>query len=85
MKNKNLIVIFLVIIGLLVYGSAYIVDETEQVVITQFGRIIGKPKTSPGLKFKIPFIQTANFFNKNLLDWDGDPGQTMYRALGKVL
>ena len=69
MKNKNLIVIFLVIIGVLIYSSAYIVDETEQVVITQFGRIIGEPKTSPGLKFKIPFIQNANYFNKNL--WTG--------------
>jgi len=65
----------LVIAGVLVYSGAYTVDETEQVVITQFGRIVGEPKTSPGLKFKIPFIQNANFFNKNLLDWDGDPGQ----------
>jgi len=44
-------------------------------VITQFGRIVGEPKTDPGLKFKIPFIQKANYFNKNLLEWDGDPGQ----------
>jgi membrane protease subunit HflC len=45
------------------------------VVVTQFGRIVGKPKIDPGLKFKIPFIQKANYFNKNLLEWDGDPGQ----------
>lgn len=75
MTNKNLILIILIIAGVLIYNGAYIVDETEQVVITQFGRIIGAPKTTPGLKFKIPFIQRANFFNKNLLDWDGDPGQ----------
>ena len=75
MTSKNLIVIILIIVGALVYGSAYIVDETEQVVITQFGRIIGGPKTTPGLKFKLPFIQKVNKFNKNLLDWDGDPGQ----------
>jgi membrane protease subunit HflC len=59
----------------LVYQGAYTVDETEQVVITQFGRIVGTPKTDPGLKFKVPFIQRANYFPKNLLDWDGDPGQ----------
>jgi membrane protease subunit HflC len=58
-----------------VYSAAYIIDETEQVVITQFGRIVGEPKKDPGLKFKIPLIQKANFFAKNLLDWDGDPGQ----------
>jgi len=61
--------------GLLVYGSAYVVDETEQVVITQFGRIVGEAKKDPGLKFKVPFIQKANYFPKNLLEWDGDPGQ----------
>jgi membrane protease subunit HflC len=45
------------------------------VVITQFGRLIGEPKTEPGLNFRIPFIQHATFFPKNLQEWDGDPGQ----------
>jgi membrane protease subunit HflC len=63
------------VIAFFIYGAAYTVDETEQVVVTQFGRIVGEPITDPGLKFKIPFIQTANYFNKNLLEWDGDPGQ----------
>jgi modulator of FtsH protease HflC len=75
MKSKGVIVIILVIAIILVYNSAYIVDETEQVIITQFGRITGETKKAPGLRFKIPFIQQANVFNKNLLDWDGDPGQ----------
>lgn len=76
MRNKGiLIVIGVVLAGILVYQGAYTVDETEQVVITQFGRIVGTPKTDPGLKFKVPFIQRANYFPKNLLDWDGDPGQ----------
>lgn len=74
MKTKGfLILIAIVLIGL--YASCYIIDETEQVVITQFGRPIGSPKTEPGLNFKIPVIQQANFFAKNLLDWDGDPGK----------
>lgn len=75
MKSKGIIVIILIIAAVLVYNSAYIVDETEQVIITQFGRITGEPKMTPGLRFKIPFIQNANVFNKNLLEWDGDPGQ----------
>jgi len=75
MKFKGIIIIILVIAVILVYNSAYVVDETEQVIITQFGRITGEPKTTPGLRFKIPFIQHANVFNKNLLEWDGDPGQ----------
>jgi membrane protease subunit HflC len=76
MKNKGiLIVIIVAAVAIFVYNAAYTVDETEQVIITQFGRIVGTPKTDPGLKFKVPFIQRANYFAKNLLDWDGDPGQ----------
>ena len=75
MKSKGVIVIILVIAVIFIYNSAYIVDETEQVVITQFGKITGETKTTPGLRFKIPFIQNANVFNKNILTWDGDPGQ----------
>jgi membrane protease subunit HflC len=76
MKNKGiLIVIVVAAAAFLVYNAAYTVDETQQVIITQFGRIVGTPKTDPGLKFKVPFIQRANYFAKNLLDWDGDPGQ----------
>jgi len=76
MRSKSLgILVAIGVIALIVYSSAFIVGETEQVVITQFGRIIGKPITSPGLKFKLPVMQEANYFPKNLLQWDGDPGQ----------
>lgn len=64
-----------VIAAVVLYNSAYVIDETEQVVITQFGRIVGDAKKTPGLKFKVPFIQKVNYFPKNLLEWDGDPGQ----------
>ena len=74
MKVKILIIPAIIILVAL-FSGAYVIDETEQVVITQFGKSIGKPKTAPGLYFKIPIIQQANFFPKNLLEWDGDPGQ----------
>lgn len=77
--NSNTIKIMIATVAaavlVLVFSSAYIVNETEQVVITQFGRIVGEPVKEPGLKFKTPFIQTTNYFPKNLLEWDGDPGQ----------
>lgn len=74
MKAKILIGIgILILIGL--FSGAYVVDETEQVVVTQFGRPIGSPKTEPGLYFKIPVIQQAHYFPKNLLEWDGDADQ----------
>ncbi len=75
MKSKGLIIVAAIIVLFLAFTAAYVVDETEQVVVTQFGRVVGEPKTKPGLYFKLPFIQHANYFAKNLLDWDGDPGQ----------
>ena len=73
MKYTPLIIIAAVI---LFVGSlcVYTVDETEQVVITQFGKPIGAPITESGLHFKVPYY-TVNRFPKNLLEWDGDPDQ----------
>ena len=66
--------IALVVLGLiLITQSAYQVDETEQVIITQFGQPIGEAITAPGLKLRIPFIQHVNRFEKRVLEWDGDP------------
>lgn len=77
MSKKKLITsaIILIILFIAITSSAYVVNEKEQVVITQFGRPIGIAVTSPGVNFKIPFIQTANIFDKRYLEWDGDPNQ----------
>ena len=67
-------------LGVLVFGCAYTVEQTEQLVLTQFGRPIGEPINSnktaadgAGLHFKIPFVQQANRFDKRILEWDGAP------------
>jgi membrane protease subunit HflC len=52
-----------------------VVNETQQVVVTQFGRVVGEPITDPGLHFKVPFVQKANYYEKRFLEWDGDPNQ----------
>ncbi len=75
MMKLQVTVIFVALAAFLVLSSVYIVDEREQVVITQFGKPVGEAKKEPNLYFKIPFIQQANVFPKNLLEWDGDPGQ----------
>jgi len=74
MKSKALI-IPLVIVLFVLYQGIYTVDETQQVVVTQFGKPVGDAITEPGLNFKIPFVQTVSYFPKNLLQWDGDPSQ----------
>ena len=58
---------------LVVSGALYTVDETKQVIITQFGKPVGEPKTEAGLKFKLPFVQQVNPVEKRILEWDGSP------------
>ena len=74
MKITTIILTILVAGALLVVsGALYSVDETKQVIITQFGKPVGDPKTEAGLKFKIPFIQQVNPVDKRILEWDGSP------------
>jgi len=54
-------------------GSLYTVSEVEQVIITQFGKPVGAPVTTAGLKLKVPFIQSVNPIDKRILEWDGNP------------
>lgn len=60
-----------VVLLLLVTGAFYIVPETEQVIITQFGQVVGKPVTTAGVHFKIPFVQQVHKFEKRVLEWNG--------------
>jgi len=53
------------------YVCSYVVEETDQVIITQFGKPVGKPVTEAGLYFKLPFIQEINRIEKRFLPWDG--------------
>ena len=77
MPNKNLIFIAIALfLGLiLINASAYTVNEAQQAIITQFGKPVGDPITEPGLQFKMPFIQTVNYFDKRFLEWDGSPDE----------
>jgi membrane protease subunit HflC len=64
-------------VALLVVASAstYTLGEAQQVIITQFGDPVGDPVKDPGLHFKVPFVQQANYFDKRFLEWDGSPNQ----------
>ncbi len=77
MDNKKTIIgiILGVVVLFLLSQSAYVVNETEQVVVTQFGKPVGNAITTPGMKFKLPFFQDTHFFDKRYLEWDGDPNQ----------
>ncbi|MBK8167165.1 MAG: protease modulator HflC [bacterium] len=73
MKTLGLIAAAVVVLYVLL--SVYIVKEPEQVVITQFGKPVSLPISTPGLKFKTPLIQKVHRFEKRFLEWDGDPNQ----------
>ena len=80
MRRLQPVLIVVVLIGLSVAGgSVYTVTEIDQAIITQFGEPVGDPVTEPGLHFKLPFIQTANMFEKRFLEWDGFPNQVPTR------
>ncbi len=74
-KSRILQIVVLVIMLIVFFNSVYVVTETKQVVITQFGKPVGEAITTPGLKFRAPFIHKVNYFEKRFLEWDGDPNQ----------
>ena len=67
------ILVILGIGGFVLMSSIYTVSEVEQVIITQFGKPVGAPVTSAGLKIKMPYIQDVNPIDKRVLEWDGSP------------
>jgi membrane protease subunit HflC len=77
MRYRKIIIQLAVSIAalILILETVFMVKETEQVVITQFGKPIGEAKITPGLKIKVPFIQRTNYFEKRYMEWDGDPNQ----------
>ena len=77
MKQNTVAVIIILfsLLGILALNSAYIIDQTEQVVITQFGEPVSGPIQEPGLHWKKPFIQTVHKFDKRILNWDGYPSE----------
>ena len=67
-------IIGLILVMVFVLSDAfYTVDQTEQVIITQFGKPVGHPITEPGLHLKMPFVQNVNRLDKRFLEWDGAP------------
>jgi membrane protease subunit HflC len=76
-KQTRLVLITAAIVGVLIVllGSVYMVTETDQVIITQFGEPIGDAVTKPGLHLKAPLIQMVHKFEKRWLEWSGEAEQ----------
>lgn len=75
--NIKLIItgIILAALAIIANASIYVVDENQQVVVTQFGRPVGDAITTPGIHFKTPFVQNVHIFEKRFLEWSGERNQ----------
>jgi membrane protease subunit HflC len=63
------------VLMVLLFSITYTVAETEQVIITQFGKPVGEPISDAGLHFKLPYVQEVNRIEKRILGWDGRPNE----------
>ena len=72
---KNLIYVGIAFALIFINSSIFVLTEHQQVIITQFGKPVGKPITDAGLHFKLPIIQDVRYVDKRILTWDGDPNQ----------
>lgn len=70
-RIATVLLIVLVILSLFSRSVLFVVDESEQAIIVQFGEPRGDVITNPGLKWKLPY-QEVRRFDKRLLVWDGD-------------
>lgn len=76
MKTKYITALIGALAGLVLLNSSlFLLDETQQAIVTQFGKPVGAPRTQPGMNFKVPLIQRVQFFDKRYLEWDGDANQ----------
>lgn len=76
MGIRNILLIVLAVAAIAVaWSGVFILDETQQAIVTQFGKPVGQPRTEPGINIKVPFIQKVQFFDKRFLEWDGDVNQ----------
>lgn len=75
-KFGQFAIIGLILVAIImIYDGFFILEEGQQVVITQFGAPVGEPVTEAGAHLKVPFIQKTQLFDKKILVWDGDPNQ----------
>jgi modulator of FtsH protease HflC len=64
-----------VLVAIVVFASVYTVSETEQAIITQFGKPVGGVVSSPGMHMKVPFVQDVHYFEKRWLEYDAEATQ----------
>jgi membrane protease subunit HflC len=76
MNRSAIVTLLALLVGLFVAESAmYTIAENEQVIVTEFGKIVGDKVSTPGLHWKAPFVQEIHSFDKRWLEWESSPNQ----------
>ncbi len=75
MKLLPTSMITLVVLYIAVSSSTFIINEYQQALLLQFGKPVGGPIRDAGLHFKLPIVQVVKYFDKRILEWDGEPNQ----------
>ncbi len=71
--TRSLVIVLVIVLLLVLLGSVYTLPEWQQAIVVQLGSPVGAPVTAAGLHFKMPLIQKVYFFDRRVLEWDGDP------------
>lgn len=76
MKTKLIIALSAIaLVAIVAANSIFVLSETEQAIVTEFGKPVGEPRTEPGINFKTPFLHKVQRFDKRYLEWDGSKNQ----------
>ena len=62
-------IVLVLLVGVVLSGAFFTIDETEQAIITQLGKYV-RTVSEPGLNFKIPFLQSVRKFEDRVLEYD---------------
>lgn len=73
--NASTRLILVLVLALCALSGTYTLQETEQAILTQFGKPVGGLVTEPGLHFKVPFVWVVHRFDKRWLEFDGDANE----------
>ena len=71
MKNILVLVGSLLLLGLFL-SATYTLPEHQQAILVELGKVRGTPITDAGLHMKVPLIQDVRYFEKRILQWDGE-------------
>ena len=85
MKTRNIVILAILAFAImLTSGFFFVVDQTKQVIVLQFG----EPKAvhqTPGLKFKLPFIQNVVYYDSRVLNLDPAQEEVILRDQKRVV